>query len=42
LFIAFGAALLLTVGALAGYLYEMMLASIGLRHEARAADKSGS
>lgn len=42
LFIAFGAALLLTIGALTGYLYEMMLASIGLRHEARAASKSGS
>ena len=34
LFIAFGAALLLTIGALTGYLYEMMLASIGIRHEA--------
>jgi len=34
LFIAFGAALLLTIGALSGYLYEMMLASIGIRHEA--------
>ncbi len=35
LFIAFGAALLLTIGALAGYIYEMMLASIGIRHEAK-------
>jgi hypothetical protein len=34
LFIAFSAALLLTIGALAGYLYEMMLASIGIRYEA--------
>jgi hypothetical protein len=34
LFIAFGAALLLTIGALAGYIFEMMLASIGIRHEA--------
>ncbi len=40
LFIAFGAALLLTIGALAGYLYEMMLASIGIRHEATSASKA--
>ena len=41
LFVAFGAALLLTIGALTGYLYEMLLASTGIRHEARADDKSG-
>ena len=41
LLIAFGAALLLTIGALTGYLYEMMLASIGIRHDVRSADKSG-
>ena len=40
LFIAFGAALLLTIGALAGYLYEMMLASIGIRNEATSASKA--
>jgi hypothetical protein len=42
LFIAFGAALLLTIGALAGYIYEMTLASIGIRHKAAStADKAG-
>jgi hypothetical protein len=41
LFVAFGAALLLTIGALAGYLYEMTLASIGIRHKAAfTADKA--
>jgi hypothetical protein len=34
LFVAFSAALILTIGALAGYIYEMMLASVGIRHEA--------
>jgi hypothetical protein len=33
LFVAFGAALLLTIGALAGFLYEMMLASGGIRRD---------
>jgi hypothetical protein len=39
LFIAFGAALLLTIGALTGYLYEMMLASIGIRRAATKASE---
>lgn len=42
LFIAFGAALLLTIGALTGYLYEMMLASIGIRHEVTSAGNTES
>jgi hypothetical protein len=39
LFVAFGVSLLLVIGALAAYLAEMMLASVGLRHEARGADE---
>jgi hypothetical protein len=43
LFIAFGAALLLSIGALTGYLYEMLLASMGIRHEvASSAGKAES
>ena len=42
LFVAFGCALLLTIGALAGFLYEMMLSSVGIRHEAASsAQESG-
>ncbi len=37
LLVAFGLALLLTIGALSGFLYEMMLASGGIRREAIAA-----
>ena len=39
LFFAFGVSLVLVVGALAAYLAEMMLASVGLRNEARGADE---
>jgi hypothetical protein len=34
LFIAFGLALLMTIGALIGFLLEMLLASRGIRYEA--------
>jgi len=34
LFIAFGLALIMTIGALIGFLFEMLLASRGIRHEA--------
>ena len=37
LFVAFGLALLLTIGALGAFLYEMMLASIGIRRDASSA-----
>jgi hypothetical protein len=37
LFVTFGLALLLTIGALAAFLYEMMLASIGIRKNASTA-----
>ena len=37
LFVAFGLALLLTIGALGAFLYEMMLASIGIRRDASTA-----
>jgi predicted Kef-type K+ transport protein len=43
LFVAFGAALLLTIGALGAFLYEMMLASVGIRRDAStAADDEAS
>jgi hypothetical protein len=39
LFFTFGVSLVLVVGALAAYLAEMMLASVGLRNEARGTDE---
>lgn len=39
LFFTFGVSLSLVIGALVAYLAEMMLASVGLRHEARGADE---
>jgi hypothetical protein len=40
LFVAFGAALLLTIGALTGFLLEMLLASGGIRHQAAVAKEN--
>jgi hypothetical protein len=37
LFFTFGVSLFLVIGALVAYLAEMMLASVGLRHEAKGA-----
>jgi hypothetical protein len=39
LFVAFGLSLALVVGALAAFLAEMMLASVGIRYEARGGDE---
>ena len=39
LFFTFGISLIFVICALAAYLAEMMMASVGLRHEARGADE---
>jgi hypothetical protein len=41
LFIAFGLALLMTMGALVAFLFEMLLASRGIRHEAAKSSEDG-